>query len=155
MLHPAVGQSAGARSSRLVLTQRRRLRPIRTPLVVFSACSVFSLWGLALLSGCGGGTARPLSVRWHLTDGRTCFEAGVVGFRLSIEGGALENSLATVRCSADPKNMQVTLPGALPGARLLGEGDSAAEAPLYRGELTLGDPLPAEQELPLVFTGGK
>jgi hypothetical protein len=107
------------------------------------------------LSGCGGGTARPLPVRWHLADGRSCFEAGVVGFRFSLEGGALDNSVETVRCSADPKLMQVTLAGALPGARLLGEGDSAGAAPLYRGELTLADPLPAEQLLPLFFTGGK
>lgn len=78
-----------------------------------------------------------------------------MAFRLSLEGGALENSVATVRCSADPKLMQVTLAGALPGSKLLGEGDSAGEAPLYRGELTLGDPLPAEQLLPLLFTGGK
>lgn len=79
----------------------------------------------------------------------------MVGFRFSLEGGALENSVETVRCSADPKLMQVTLAGALPGARLLGEGDSAGAAPLYRGELTLPDPLPAEQLLPLLFTGGK
>lgn len=120
-----------------------------------SVFSVFALGGLALWCGCGGGTARPLQVRWHLADGRSCFEAGVVGFRFSLEGGALENSVETVRCSADPKLMQVTLAGALPGAKLLGEGDSAGGAPLYRGEVTLADPLPAEQQLPLLFTGGK
>lgn len=114
---------------------------------------------MALLSalggaGCGGEAPRPLVVRWRLIDGRTCFEAGVVLFRFSLAGGALENSEAMVRCSQDPMQQRVTLAGALPGATLLGAGDSVSEAPLYRGELRLPSPLADEQELVLRYSGG-
>ncbi|MFO0575026.1 MAG: hypothetical protein U1A78_13645 [Polyangia bacterium] len=118
---------------------------------------LWALLGLAALgasTGCGSEAPRPLAVRWRLVDERTCFEAGVVLFRFSLKGGALESSEAMVRCSRDLMQQQVTLAGALPGAALLGEGDSVSEAPLYRGELRLPSPLPDEQELVLRFSGG-
>jgi hypothetical protein len=59
-----------------------------------------------------------------------------------------------VRCSQDPMQQRVTLAGALPGATLLGAGDSVSEAPLYRGELRLPSPLADEQELVLRYSGG-
>lgn len=154
MPSPVAVDSASTSSSRLVLPQQRARQRARGG--ERRRLALWALLGLASFvgAGCGSEAPRPLVVRWRLIDERSCFEAGVVLFRFSLKGGALENSEAMVRCSRDPMQQRVTLAGALPKATLLGEGDSVSEAPLYRGELRLPSPLPDEQELVLRFSGG-
>ena len=156
MVLSQTGARAGTHRGAPCRQQRRAGSPPRPPRGLLLRTGLLGLLGLLALNGagCGGEAPRPLTVRWRLLDERTCFEAGVVLFRFSIRGGALESSEATARCSRDPRQQQVTLAGALPGATLLGEASSISEAPLYRGELRLPSPLAAEQELALRFTGG-
>lgn len=112
---------------------------------------------LAVLTGAGPAcgpapTPTESTLTWLLADGRVCSDAGVVRLVAAIDGGL--PTLATTRCGPATGNRMV-LPGLLPGQRLNVRAESATQAPLYRGELDLPDPVPNQLLITLYFTGGK
>ena len=117
----------------------------------------FGAVAVALLTGAGPAcgpapTPTESTLTWLLADGRVCSDAGVVRLIAAIDGGL--PTLATTRCGPATGNRMV-LPGLLPGQHLRVRAESASEAPLYRGELDLPDPVPNQLLITLYFTGGK
>ena len=122
----------------------------------WAAVLLAGLGGLA--TGCGESAPQDVTVRWLLADGRSCIDAAVVLISVSTSAmpGASVPSTISMRCPATPGvATQLVVPAVPAGAQLQGQGVSASATVLYRGQVTVPDPIVPSLDLVLYFTGGR
>lgn len=108
---------------------------------------------LATTFGCSPATPADALVRWLLADGRSCIDAAVV--RVSITTSAPGDPLLSPCPAAPLTDPRILIPGLTPGMQVRGSGLSGSGTVLYRGELTVPDPVTPGLDLTLYFTAGK
>ena len=131
------------------------MRPLTATLAPLAAAA---LLGSALTAGCGASEPQDLTVHWLLADGRSCIDAAVVLISVSTSAmpGASVPSTISMRCPATPgAATQLVVPAVPAGAQLQGQGVSASATVLYRGQVTVPDPIVPSLDLVLYFTGGR
>lgn len=119
------------------------------------AATVTRIFGLLTLLGTAGGCAsaeaRTVLVAWVLVDGRSCVDTAIEKVTIELEG----SSSTTGVCSSLPAANQLSIAGLKAGARLHARALSPTEAILYRGDLTVPDPVPPTLQMTLYYTGGE
>ncbi len=116
-----------------------------------------ALCGLLLLGvACtSSGQAVDVVLTWHLVDGRSCLDTAVSQVVVAMDGGVTPGTSVNGICHAHSVDNQMKLSGVRPGAQLHAKALSMDNAVVYRAELVVSDPVPAQLDLPLYFTGGE